>query len=358
MRILHLSGTPSEMGEAFGLSCRAEIAELYRLRVATAAAKAKAYGGREVTEDQLLDIAERSIAPSRAFDDAVMAELEGIARGADLSLTRLLALNGLTDFWDAFAWGDGDEAFGGCTSVIVKPERAADGRLVCGQTWDLATDNQPFVLLVERTPAEGPATLAMTCTGCLTIAGLNDRGLAVGTTNVRTPDARAGVGYTLLLHRALSCASAADALDVVAGAERAGAHYYFFAGADDVVAIEASPSRLERVNDGDVLVQGNHCVGPEHCAIEAHSPATTSPARVARMRRLVAEQPTLDATDLMRLLSDTEGGRDAISRDDLNGVSSNGAIVMVPSAGELWACHGPPPLAHWDAQQLPAPDEA
>jgi isopenicillin-N N-acyltransferase-like protein len=352
-------GSPTEMGEAFGASCREEIHELYQRRVATAADKAKAYGGREVTEHQLLGIAERSIAASRAFDEAVMQELAGIARGADLGIAHILALNGLTDFWDAFAWtspspADDDEAFGGCTAVIVKAERSASGQPLCGQTWDLATDNQPFVLLVERTPTEGPKTVALTCTGCLSIAGLNDQGLAVGTTNLRTPDARPGVGYTLLLHRALRCGSAREALDVVTSAERAGAHFYFFADRQEVVAVEASPHHLEHVDDGAVLVQGNHCVSPAHCQIEAHSPATTSPARVRRMKSLVNGQAAFTPDDLRRLLSDTDGGSDAISRDDIAGVSSNGAILMAPAQAQAWACHGPPHKAAWDELALAA----
>ena len=64
-----------------------------------------------------------------------------------------------------------------------------------------------------------------------------------------------------------------------------------------------------------MIVQGNHCMGAEHCTIEAHSPATTSPARVGRMQALVGGQQSFTLEDLQQLLSDTEGGADAISRD-------------------------------------------
>ena len=195
-----------------------------------------------------------------------MTELEGIARGADLSVAQVIALNGLTDYWDAFAWGDPEEAFGGCTALLVPPERSATGRSLCGQTWDLATDNQPFVLLVERRPTIGPATLSLTCAGCLSIVGLNDEGLAVGTTNLRTPDARPGVAYTLLLHRALREHSAVNACNAIASAERAGAHFYFFADAHEIVAIEASPHHVEQLDGTDLLfvrvsVEGDEQIG-------------------------------------------------------------------------------------------------
>src|SRR5262245_32186609 len=105
LRVLHFAGTPARMGEAFGESCREAIAELYALRLENALAQALRHGGRRASEADLLALAGASLASCEAFHPEGAAELAGIARGARLAPERVLALNGLTDFRDALAWG-------------------------------------------------------------------------------------------------------------------------------------------------------------------------------------------------------------------------------------------------------------
>jgi hypothetical protein len=50
------------MGEAFGESCRDEIAALYALRLENALGTARADGGRECSEAELLALAGRCLA--------------------------------------------------------------------------------------------------------------------------------------------------------------------------------------------------------------------------------------------------------------------------------------------------------
>ena len=65
-------------------------------------------------------------------------------------------MNGLTDIRDVSAFTlqntlesiQGDEGLG-CSSVIVDSERTALNKPIVAQTWDLFTDNLPFVCLVR-----------------------------------------------------------------------------------------------------------------------------------------------------------------------------------------------------------------
>ena len=344
------------MGEAFGEGFRREIAELYGLRRANALDQARLYGGRDVSEDQFLALAARSLEVARGFDEVGYDELLGIARGADLSPPVVMALNGLTDLRDALAWGGRLESLGGCTAFVSHPDRNADGLMRIGQTWDLGTNNQPFVVAVHRRPDTGPETWSVTTVGCLSLMGLSATGVAIGTTNLRTRDARVGVPYLSLIHRALRCADATAARRCIERAPRAGAHSYLLAdarGEAGVLECTATLSRWRSASRG-FDVQTNHCQDRAHRALEGATPIASSRARLARMRELLGAGPPLSEAQLVEALGDRAGGGLSINRDDVDGISTNAAFLAAPQLGEILACQGAPDRASW-SRLGPAP---
>jgi isopenicillin-N N-acyltransferase-like protein len=349
MRILHLEGTPARMGEAFGESCREAIGELYALRLENALAQALRYGGRRVGEEDLLALAEACLAASVRFDPDGAEELRGIARGAGLSADRVLAMNGLTDLRDALAWGGPVEAAGGCTAFVVQRDRSADGRLWAGQTWDLGTDNQPYVLAVHRAPARGPETWCVTTAGCLSLMGINAAGVAIGTTNLRTTDAGPGVPYLSVIHRALAESSALAAAGLIAHAPRAGGHAYTVVDrGGDAFAVECTARRARTFAlRGGFHVHTNHCQVPEHQTLEADISFASSRARLARMQELLREADQIDGPFLESCLADRANGPLAICRDDFEGISTNAALVACPEGPSLRACAGLPSRGGW-----------
>ncbi len=352
MKVLELSGTATQMGEAFGEACRDQIAELYAIRLRNALAQAKSYGGRDASETDLLALSERCLPLTEAYDAEGFAELCGIARGADLPVARVLALNGLTDFRDALAWSGELDAFGGCTWFVVAADRSATGKVLCGQTWDLGTDNRPFVVALHRRPLAGPESWTVTTAGCLSLMGMNSAGIAIGTSNLRTLDARPGVPYLSLIHRALACRSHDAAVAAITAGPRAGAHaYYVVDGEGRASAIEctALQARVIPVETG-VHVHTNHCQIAAHAQIEGDVPRASSEARQRRMSELLrgaGSQGSLTLTELKSFLADSAGGELAICRDDFDGVSTNAAIVMAPASASAHACHGLPSTAEW-----------
>jgi isopenicillin-N N-acyltransferase-like protein len=355
VRVLSFSGTPSAIGEAFGESCRDAIHELYQRRLTNAISQAREHGGREVGESAVLAVAAACVAPTRAHHPDGFAELEGIARGAELSIDQVLAMNGLTDLRDVLAWGGELEALGGCTSFLVQGDATASGRLLAGQTWDLATDNMPYVVAIHREVAGGPTTWALTTVGCLSLIGLNEHGIAVGTTNLRTTNARPGVTYLSLIHKALASRDLDGALAAIEQAPRAGAHFYWLALARDLpgcegreraFALECTPDHVERIEvDHGAHVHTNHCQIAAHQAVEGNTPSASSHARFARLTALIADdlgKADLDAAK--RWLSDRANAENGISRTDFGGISSNGAVVVEPTSRTIQVGHGPPHL--------------
>ncbi|MBK8012814.1 MAG: hypothetical protein IPK13_15790 [Deltaproteobacteria bacterium] len=355
MRVMTFEGSVASMGRAFGESCRNDIWALYQARVANAIEQVRTHGGgRVVTEASVLDVARRSVPWLARSFPRVFQELEGIAQGAGLSTEQAWALNNLTDLRDVLAYRAPDE--GGCSAFVVPAPASASGGVLLGQTWDLATDNMPYVLVVDRRPDDAPRTLSMTLVGCLSLIGLNSEGLAIGTTNLRTTDARPGLGYLDLIHQSLAQSTVEAAAGVIEGGPRAAAHFYYLADQDDRTAlVECTATRSRRLSAARLEapeVHCNHVLCDTLSSLEAETPPGSSRARQARLSALLLgarakNERGVSVEDLKSALSDHDGGPDAICRHDINGISSNASVIMEPKSRRLHAVQGPACAGRW-----------
>lgn len=347
--ILELSGSPQAIGEAFGEGCRTETQELYQRRL-NASLKFALDHGRAFTEARVLDICRRCLPLTEGYDPIGYAEFAGIARGAGLSLEQLFALQGMTDLRDLLGFGPAPEGEG-CSSFIIGPDRAAGGQLLLGQNWDLQTDNLPYVRLVHRVPDDGPETWALTLTGCLTLIGINAAGIAVGNTNLQTNDARVGVQYLSVLHRALRCRTLAEAVAAIVEAPRVGAHYYYVAGPDQLaVGLECSATcAVPREVASGTFVHCNHALTTEIAALEVERPTPSSHHRQSRLSELLQNHAgSIGLADLKRFLSDHEGGPDrCLCRHDYEEVSTNAVVILSPATREIHCCRGQAHEGEW-----------
>ena len=359
MQTVHLRGTPRSMGEMFGERERSAVHELYRFRLENAVAQAEQYGGQRVTERDILEIARRCLPVVRAFSPGGYDELQGVARGADLSFEKVWAMNALTDLRDVAAyheahiWAEDEEAEAeveGCSSVVVLGDRTDDATPLIAQTWDLATTNMPYVRIVVRTPETGPATVCLTTVGCLSLIGMNEHGIAVGTTNLRAVDARIGVGYLDVIHEALARERIEDSVAVIESAPRAGAHYYTVADAEGSAALIECTARRHSTHrpSAGVHVHTNHFLDDELRCVESRgTPAQSSHRRIADLNALIDRSGRRSVTDVQAALADHGSGDLSICRHDYGGISTNGAVVMKPEVRRLLAVQGPPCRAAW-----------
>lgn len=340
MEVYEFAGSLAAIGEQFGEACREEIRQLYELRMDNAIDQAQRYGGRSIGRAGLLELSARCWAVLERWSPDGVQELQGIARGSGLDPLQVWALNGLTDLRDLAAFGLAEEAEG-CTAALVAPGGTHSRQTLTAQTWDLATDNMPFVRVVRRRPEAAPATACLTLVGCLSLIGVNDRGVAVGTTNLRATDNRPGVSYLDALHRALACPTRAEALQAILRAPRSAAHFFYVADGDGATAVEATAHREVMKEVTGTYVHANHFLEPELVGLEvAGTPMASSRHRQARMEALLAEGP-VDLARLRAALADREGADRAIERRDFGGISTNGATIVNPAERRLHAVHGP-----------------
>jgi len=353
------------MGEAFGEAYRDETHELFERRMENAIEQARLNRGRIFGVDEALSVAGSCLVATEEYDPDGFAEFLGIARGAAMSPERLFVTQGLTDFRDILAFADGiynDPAVRpdaeGCSSFLVAPDRSQSGAVLAGQTWDLYTDNMPFIRLVRRRPNDAPETVSLTLTGCLSLIGLNSEGIAVGNTNLCTRDARIGVQYLSVIHRALRSRNLGDAIASIAGAPRSAAHYYYVADAGgNAVGLECSATRYERFDvPNGVFVHCNHSLSDTIRELEVPITEDSTLARQSRLTDLLDERktPLLDADVLRQALSDGHGDELGICRYRTGefDVSTNAAVVMLPGDGTIHACRGQPDRGVWRTERV------
>ncbi len=362
IRVVDLVGSHTEIGRAHGLAHRDEIRAYTAERVALVAEGRWTDG--PIAAAEVLGIAESMLDAHEEFHPGLHREMMALASAAGISPAEAVVVGGFTDFVDtvrAVAGGDHPATVieDDCTAVIVPDSRGDEGaggrHGFYGQTWDMHDTATDFVVLLRLTPADAPAALVFTTTGCLGQIGMNELGVCVGINNLLGIDGTRGVTWPSVVRAMLERESADDALNVLLAADLAGAHNYLIFDANGVgYNIEAMPSaRVVTKLDADPLVHTNHTLHPETTAVEGkrdHALQASSAARLARARDLLAKGP-IDEHRIFELTRDPE----AICQVpfDPYRIESSGAAVMRPATGDFWACWGPP--SDNDYQHLPMP---
>ncbi len=346
LETLEVAGTARELGLAQGEALRERIRSFVAVRYNSVTGYFGDRGWKTI--DGLLDAGRASMAIAAEWDPEGHAEHLGIAEAAGLDPVELFTATNMTDMRDVvlLPWRRGEE---GCTSVLVPASHAVGGHALVGQNWDLNPPDVEYIVAIHRKPVAGPETWSVTCAGCLSLIGINDRGLSVGTTNIKCHGSRPGVGYLGLLHRALRSPDVAAASKVISEAPRAGAHTYWLADADEQVEWEASPVALERRDtSAGPIARTNHCIGAAHVACQGEATTLSSRARLDRAGALLGDGP-IDRARLQAIFADRSDGVFSINRypEDEQGTATNAVFIAEPAERRAWACRGPADRGEW-----------
>lgn len=346
IRVLDIGGTPAQMGTAHGTTYAAEIRRYADERIDLVCDGR--WSGGPLERGEVLAIAESMIPAHQAFDPDLHVEMEAMAAAAGLSVAEAIIVGGFTDFVDTVSAVTGGSAptsvlEDDCTAVIVPDERA-DGAGFLAQTWDMHDTATDHVLLLRIQPDDGPAARVFTTTGCLGQIGMNSAGVCVGINNLNALDGRRGVAWTSVVRGMLRTSTAAEALDVLLGADLAGAHnFVIFDRHGDGYDVEAMPSVRPVVTLGtEPISHTNHVVDPDALTVQApRDPEmqANSETRLRHAGELLAEGP-IDEHRIFALTRD-ERAICQRARPPFH-VESSGAAVMRPKSGDFWACWGRP----------------
>ena len=358
LRVRDLAGGPAAMGHAHGTAYADESRRYTDERVRLVASGE--WSGRPLDRDGVLTLAEACIPAHESHSPVLHEEMCGMAEGAGITLAEAIVVGGFTDFVDtvrSHVAGSHPAAVveDDCTAFIVPDSRAA-GVGLYAQTWDMHDSATEHVVLFRVRPDDGPAALVFSTTGCLGQIGMNEAGVCVGINNLTGIDGTIGVTWPTVVRDALLRSTADEALEVVLGADLAGAHSYLLFDADGSGFMgEGMPTaRPWRGVADDALVHTNHTLWDEATAVEAPRPADLTANSARRLERAVGllDRDGITAEDCMAITRDP----DAICResDAPHHVESRGAVVMRPRTRDLWAVWGVP--RHNDYTHVPFPD--
>ena len=348
IRHLDLAGSPEAMGDAHGRAHAEEIRRYARDRVDIVAGGL--WSGGPLERGAVLELAEACLPAQEAFSPGLHAEMMAMANAAGITPAEAVAVGGFTDFVDTVrAATSGPHPASvtedDCTAFVV-PDARADGAGMVGQTWDMHDAATDHVVLARLRPDTGPDALVFTTVGCLGQIGMNAAGVSVGINNLTGNDGRFGVMWPTVVREMLAQATAADALDVLLGADLAGAHNYLILDAEGRgYNVEAMPSaRPVEVLVDQPLVHANHVTEP--AAVPFEGERDTELMANSRLRQSLAETMLADTSKPVgaeRLMEITREPS-AICRwpDPKYRVESSGAVIMRPRTGDFWACWGQP----------------
>ena len=263
--------------------------------------------------------AARFEAPIRAFRPAYLEEMRGIADGAGLDPTDVLAINVRTEVMysaKARLAPLAKKTFPAeCTASARIPAPAQPGAApaqpgaaIIGQNWDWLLHSARTLVVLEVRQDDGPDFVTVVEAGLLAKTGMNAAGLGL-VTNALVTDAdlgEPGLPYHVLLRAVLDCVTVTEALEVLQAGPRSSSANYLIAQASGVALnIEAAPGDFTRLyplfpEDG-VLRHTNHFLADIHPTDLA---LWAMPSSVVRLQRLRAARTARTLDEFGAVLAD------------------------------------------------------
>lgn len=254
---------------------------------------------REAVEAEAAPFAE----PIQEHASFLWEELEGMARGSGLPVSRLLILQARAEVMRAQKAAVSALE---CTTFGVTGRRTAGEVTLFGQNVDLVPFVQEFGVIVRQYPTGGPGTLLYTTAGLLGHSGLNEAGVGVCANFIDDPGGW-GVGLPryLLSRLVLRAESAETARQAALSPPRAASRNLLIADdRGELLDVEAlhREAAVMRASDG-LLVHANHLEAPEFRGYEKAS--ENSLARRQRLEQLLVNtKEPLTITDIQSFYRD------------------------------------------------------
>ena len=247
-----------EWGMAHGEEFRVAIGELTEIRRHLMLAK------NPRLEAKLDELAMEQFHLSRKFAPRLADELEGIAKGAGLTIPDLVVLNNYTDFRDIILPEEG------CSTVHIQTPT----EVMAGQTWDMHRSAKNYMCLIHVPQNNNHSSqLVLSLVGCLGLMGVTTDNTLIGVNNINTMNAKTGLIWPLLVRKTLEDKTLGTMRKTLLSAPVTSGHNYIIASPEGGENLEITPTVSEKVSalqKGQVgsIFHTNHCVGYEIEQIE------------------------------------------------------------------------------------------
>lgn len=283
------------------------------------------------------------------FDADYVAEMRGIAQGAEVAFEDVMLLNCRTEILQLAKRGLLPEADpDGCTGAILLPEATADGALLHGQNWDWKSECAETGVVLRIRREDGPDILTFVEAGGLSRAGLNAAGIAITANYLESErDYRSeGIPLSLLRRKVLEQAHVALAVRTIYVTPKSASNNVMLShGSGWALDIECAPDESFLLEaEAGILVHANHWRSPIALSKLRDTGIATTPDSVYRDRRvraaLEARRGALTLDDLRAALFDDWQSPWSVCRPPRMNLGGNlsatvAMILMRPADGHM-----------------------
>lgn len=346
-RQIEIWGSPRERGTRYGEAAVLEIRQGVRHYLDQMAASGLA-------ENLVPGLVEVYIPLIEDFDASHVAEMRGIAEGADIPFAHIVLLNARTELLKLA--GDpvlrrglfAEKGSDGCTSIVVQPERTPDGVLIHAHNWDWKATCADTCVVLNIRSDDGPDILTFTEAGTLARFGLNSAGLAVTGNYLECERdyTQLGVPLALIRRKVLQQDNPSLAFDAIYSTPKSASNNLALshAGTGIVHDLECAPDETFIVEPSDgVLVHSNHWLSPVALGKLRETGISGSPCsfwRQQRAERLLSRSTVIGMEEIRAVLLDDAGSPLSLCvpprPSSMTGTTATVAsILMRPALGEM-----------------------
>ncbi|MGE5253771.1 MAG: C45 family autoproteolytic acyltransferase/hydrolase, partial [Planctomycetaceae bacterium] len=168
LRKIIISGNPLNRGRQYGEKAKSLIDKsVGRYQKAFREASG-------VNWKKALDFSRTFVKRVKEYDETLLEELKGMAKGSGRALEEILTINLRTEILFGLKKLPANE---GCTSFCLLSEITREGNTILGQNWDYKPFAAETMLLLQIDQETGPDILTVAEAGQLARMGMNSAGL-------------------------------------------------------------------------------------------------------------------------------------------------------------------------------------
>ena len=294
---LVLSGTPYERGVTYGAACYHEIRHSIQSYSQLFAER------RGISWQQARVLATSFVDVIRSTGEEYLAEMEGIAAGAELDFEDILAINCRSEVLYA------PIAPQECTALSLLPPATAEGKVLAAQNWDYVRSQREAVVVLRISDLGGkPDILMFTEAGMIGGKGMNSAGLALMLNALSTTQYAYGLPLHVRMRRILEQTTMeAGYKAAVTGAHPSPANLIITHrdGLSLDLEIECTGVDILQPKKG-VIVHTNHFIGPKF-SNRPHAASSNTYTRLQRIDALLSDHTGLTVADAKAALCDHAG---------------------------------------------------
>jgi len=349
LRKIIVSGNPLTRGRHYGEKAKPLIAKsVGRYQKAFKEASG-------VSWKRALDFSRTFVKRIKEYDETLLEEIKGVAKGSGRVLEEILTINLRTEILFGLKKIPAKE---GCTSFCALSEITREGNTILGQNWDYKPFAAETMLLLQVNQDTGPDILTLVEAGQLARMGMNSAGLGICNNYIECEadgmNMDKGIPTPLIRRRALNHETFHEVVGTIIHTPRSFSGNYLVATAEgegDATDIEATPETAYFLFPKDgLIVHSNHIKGAGPGYVGAlRLGLENSLYRDRRLETLLRREIwKIDPEEIMHSLKDHFGYPYSVCRhaDQQNPWhdqwQTNASVIMDLTAQVMWIAPGPP----------------